>query len=427
MKLVCAQSGKDHSALHADVYLDLFEHAAKKGHARAGYAIKERVRKEKLQPNQRAWDLLSLALSAIAADLAGHRARSADGWTRQFQLRIEVNDPAFWNSQAKLIEKLLCFLTTDTWQIEFLPDGFAPAPRADAKYPDEECITLLSGGLDSLVGAIDLVYQGVKPLAVSQVVRGDAEKQDLFAEELGGGLRHLQFNHNAELPDPENPPSQRARSISFLAYGVLAATTLDRYRKGETVTLYVCENGFIGINPPLTGARIGSLSTRTTHPVFFALFQQLLDAAGLRVKIVNPYRLMTKGEMLKRCKDQTLLKKFAHVSTSCGRFKQFGYKHCGRCVPCLIRRAAFLSWGFDDATKYKYKKLSVDDTKRMRFDDVRSAMMAIAEVKDIGIDRWLSASLSSPLISDSDAVALGGVVSNGLGELRRFLVKQRVR
>jgi TatD DNase family protein len=35
------------------------------------------------------------------------------------------------------------------------------------------------------------------------------------------------------------------------------------------------------------------------------------------------------------------LVKFAHTSTSCGRYGTFGYQHCGRYVPCLIRRAAF--------------------------------------------------------------------------------------
>ena len=29
------------------------------------------------------------------------------------------------------------------------------------------------------------------------------------------------------------------------------ATALARYHEGKDVTLYVCENGFISINPPL--------------------------------------------------------------------------------------------------------------------------------------------------------------------------------
>ena len=86
------------------------------------------------------------------------------------------------------------------------------------------------------------------------------------------------------------------------------------------IILFVCENGFISVNPPLTNTRLGSLSTRTAHPVFLKLFQRLLDAADLRVHIENPYRFKTKGEMLKECSDQEFLKKNAHITTSCGRF-----------------------------------------------------------------------------------------------------------
>src|SRR3989442_11166273 len=95
---------------------------------------------------------------------------------------------------------------------------------------------------------------------------------------------------------------------------------LAQYHAGGTVTLHVCENGFIAINPPLTGSRLGSLSTRTAHPYFLAQFQNILKAAGLHVEIRTPYAAKTKGEMLKECADQPLLRVFAAGSTSCGRF-----------------------------------------------------------------------------------------------------------
>ena len=123
------------------------------------------------------------------------------------------------------------------------------------------------------------------------------------------------------------------------------ASALKRYHDGEDVTLYVCENGFISINAPLTDARLGSLSTRTTHPVYMGHFQKLLSAADLRITLEIPYQFKTKGEMLAACSDQPFLRTVAHASTSCGRYARNGYKHCGRCLPCLIRRAAFHTWG----------------------------------------------------------------------------------
>jgi hypothetical protein len=126
------------------------------------------------------------------------------------------------------------------------------------------------------------------------------QKQVRFASQIGSGLSHLQLNHNAKCPG-QHERSQRARSIVFLAYGVLLATALRRYGDGDEIPLFVCENGFISVNPPLTTGRLGSLSTRTAHPVFFGQFQRLLDVAGLRVRITNPYEFVTKGEMLANC------------------------------------------------------------------------------------------------------------------------------
>jgi 7-cyano-7-deazaguanine synthase in queuosine biosynthesis len=300
-----------------------------------------------------------------------------------------------------------------------------PDPPSDPAPPDEDCVVLLSGGLDSLVGAIDLVAAGKRPFAVSQIVRGDAEKQEQFAQRIGGGLRHLSLNHNTRVPDPENPPSQRARSITFLAYGVLAATTLSRYQEGEHVTLYMCENGFISVNPPLTGTRLGSLSTRTTHPDFLRRVQQLVDAAGLRLKIENPYQYKTKGEMLAGCTDQSLLKAEAASSTSCGRYKRYGYRHCGRCVPCQVRRAAFLAWGVTDTTDYVFKDIGRDDEDYAGFDDVRSAAMAIGEVEMDGIDNWLGTTLSS--VPREEVAPLKGVVGRGLAEIATLHRKYGVK
>jgi len=289
-----------------------------------------------------------------------------------------------------------------------------PAEPQKLRRPDEDCIVLLSGGLDSLVGLIDLVEEGARPLAISQIVRGDAEKQAEFARKIGGGVRHLQLNHNGHAPGTEEA-SQRARSLIFIAFGLLVATTIERYDRGEMVPFYVCENGFIALNPPLTGARIGSLSTRTAHPEFLTRIQGLLDASDLRVRINNPYRLKTKGEMMLACLDQELLKEEAARSTSCGRFQRYNYHHCGRCVPCQVRRAAFLTWQHPDATEYIYEELGKADSDHAAFDDVRAAAMAITEVGNDGLDAWLGSALSMPSIGD--VTELRALVERGLAEI----------
>lgn len=393
----------------------LFGHADSDRIATAGWAAAETVRRCSLQPDPVAWDLLSIALSVVVADGETRRSASADGWTREFELEVALHDPARWDALAESFSSALAFLTTDRWRIAFSAGGVIPTKPKKPRYPQTDAVALLSGGLDSLIGAIDLSFHGNKLFAVSQTVRGDKDKQTRFAKLIGGGLEHLQINHNASTRRGQKETSQRSRSLIFLAFGVLAATATQRYIDGETVPLYVCENGFIAVNPPLTQARVGSLSTRTAHPEFLGRMQNLLDQAGLRIRIENPYAEKTKGEMMRECRDQTLLAREASVSTSCGRFQRFNYTHCGRCVPCQIRRAAFLASAHADSTDYFYEDLSKPDNDHAAFDDVRSVAIARLSAREDGLDRWLGPALSSSLVSNR--LSLREMIQRGLDEL----------
>lgn len=391
----------------------------------AGAELFRDVKRERLAPETRAWDFLTIAMSVIAADNAGHRGTSPDGWTRQLDLEIAVADPDFWNSCRLELEAMLGFLSTDRWSCKFIAGGFQPVPPSKILRPDVDCVALLSGGLDSLVGAIDLAAIGRSPHLVSHIVRGDAAKQIDFASKIGGGLPHLQLNHCVDVPNPDNPQTQRARSLVFVAYGVLLGTSTAQYHSGGTVDIFICENGFVAINPALTPGRIGSLSTRTAHPIYLAMLQKLFDRADLRIKIANPYRAKTKGEMLRECRDQGTLLSLAAQSTSCGRFLLNKYTHCGRCVPCQIRRASFLAWRKIDTTIYVYEDLGKDDDQHMSFDDVRSVAIAIAEARARGTDYLVGAGLSSPLLGDTEE--LSAVVARGLAELKALHRKYKVK
>ena len=416
MRLVC---GPGHFVLHESddaMRVILYGQARTEGQGSAGEAARHEILRRRFQCAPRAWDLLSIALSVVTADFAELRDQSPDGWTREIELDIAVADAPFWTGQAGTLAKALAFLTTDRWTLRFHEGGMEPAPPHDPVRPKEDCVVLLSGGLDSFVGAIDLATAGHRPLAISQTVRGDADKQVDFAARIGGGLGHLQLNHNANSPGVQEA-SQRARSLIFVAFGVIAATALQRYYDGDRVALYVCENGFIAVNPPLTGGRLGSLSTRTAHPEFLGRLQSVLDAADLRVGIVNPYGAKTKGEMLRECADQPLLKAEAVRSTTCGRFQRFNYRQCGRCVPCQVRRGAFLVWGgIPDTTDYVYEQLGRHDADHSGFDDVRSVAVALAAVRDDCVESWLGHALASPLIGDR--AALLSMLERGMAELR---------
>ena len=415
MKFVCGPAGFRVRAVEQAMPVVIYGQA-KKGQVSVGGYTRHLLEKAHLEIAPQAWDFLTIALSVVAADFTDLRARSADGWTRTLELHIAVQDPVFWNSQARALEAALGFLTTDVWTFVFHSGGYGPPAQLQAFHPREDSVALLSGGMDSLIGAIDLVTQGLKPYAVSQIVRGDGKKQNDFAHSLG--LSRIGLNHVAKSPESQEP-SQRARSIVFLAFGLVVATSLDRFHQGDRVPLYICENGFIAINPPLTVTRLGSLSTRTAHPEYLGRLQQIFDAAGINVQIQNPYALMTKGEMLAGCLNQNLLKQHAVTSTSCGRFQRFGYKHCGRCVPCQVRRASFKRWGvLPDSTPYVYGDLSIDNPQYGRFEDVRSVGMAVASVAQDGFDQWLGHSLFSPFITDRGGYRR--MLAQGLDELAKL-------
>ena len=419
MRIVCAPESALARAGDHDLDIVLYGPARNSGQASVGALIPGALRRQKLEPSARAWDLLSIALAVVATDVSVSRADSPDGWTRILDLQVAVSDPDFWTSQADVLVHQLRFLTTDVWSVTFCDGDPVPVTAKQSTSHQQDSVVLLSGGLDSLIGAIDIVRaDGRNPYAVSHITRGDRAKQQMFASAIGGGLAHLQLNHNASYPGGGGN-SQRARSVGFLAYGVLAATALAPYRDGGEVTLYVCENGFISLNPPLTGSRLGSLSTRTTHPFFLGLFQQLLTAADIRVRLENPYQFRTKGEMLQGCSDQALLQQHASLSTSCGRYLRHGYKHCGRCLPCLIRRAAFHASDIRDDTQYVYADLAQDDDAHARYDDVRSAAMAAATVETEGVSSWAGPALSTTLLGN--AAPYADVVSRGISELGSLL------
>jgi hypothetical protein len=191
MKLICAP--KDHKFKGGKSTLDvvLYGRADRQTRGSVGAAIKDVIDGSGLYPSPTAWDFLTLALAVIAADLAGHRTESPDGWTRQFELEVAVVDPVFWNKQQELVHRLLGFLTTDVWNVSFIDGGYSLKRPRRPVLPTEVCISLLSGGLDSFIGNLDLVAGGKRPFTVSQTVVGDAENQRTFAKVMGAGLRHL--------------------------------------------------------------------------------------------------------------------------------------------------------------------------------------------------------------------------------------------
>ncbi len=414
MKVLCTSVERLPATLAEGEYaFTLFKSAKRTGVGTIAKGWRGKLKQKGVAPSAQAWDFIQFCLSVCAADLVCLRSASADGWTRTIELTIGLHEPLFWAPWKLHAEAMLKVLTGDYWTLHFVDGGVSP-PDGKPQTLDCDCISLLSGGLDSLIGGINLISQGRKPLLVSQLAHEDSERQRSFADALGGGATHIQWSHGISFSGVREP-STRGRSLAFYGFSVIAASRIA----GSPVQVFIPENGFICVNPPLVPGRVSSLSTRTTHPMFIGMLQELLSGLGLPIRLELPYRYKTKGQMMQECADQALLTTWAAHSTSCGRFRTNKRKHCGRCVPCMIRKGAFLAWGpGKDTTQYVHQSLSGSD-KSSGPDDPMAAALAVLMVRTEGLDRFLGATLA--FAPPSERLAYRQVLLSGMSELEALL------
>jgi 7-cyano-7-deazaguanine synthase in queuosine biosynthesis len=366
------------------------------------------------QPSVRAWDFLSLALAAFASDRFVVRAGSPDGWTRVIGLDVALREPDPWRPLLPKLSAALRFLTGDVWHVSVRDGGKAP-PAVPVRPHDRDALTLFSGGLDSFLGAVQLKAAGRRPFLVSQGSPKEVQYQVELAQALG--LQGQRFEGRAsELWRPPYEGSTRGRSILFFAYGAVAATSagIDE--------VWVPENALIAVNPPFTRRRVGSLSTRTTHPHFLGLINEIWQSAGLNARLANPFFASSKGEMMSAANDPQL-SRLASASYSCGKGKRINMQ-CGRCVPCLIRRAAFHASGVADHPRYFYEL-----EKEGRADDVLAARQAVARLARYDgeqFDAWVRSTGPLPRNPQIRAATVDAV-RRGLAELRDLFNSVRWR
>ncbi|MBV9825359.1 MAG: hypothetical protein JO001_06770 [Alphaproteobacteria bacterium] len=346
-------------------------------------------------PTETALDLLILAAFVYAADTRIPRlAFAQDSWSREIKLELPVRDPERWTAASPLLERLLRFLSGDVWKIGFRPRpprfiDLLPARPLNA--PPHDIVSLFSGGLDSLVGAIDLLAQGHRPILVSHASEGaTSDSQNQLLEVLNkhfGKVDRLRFwiSFNKSLLNPEGSREDTTRARSFLFFAAAAFTASTIF--DQTTRIAVPENGLISLNVPLDPLRLGSLSTRTTHPFYLARWNDLLAAVEIPARLDTPYLYKTKGEMLSDCANPVVLRKALTSSMSCssptkGRWAGHSTEHCGYCVPCLIRRAAITAAFDDDPTTYSLPDLRGRnlDTASAKGKQVRSFQLAAERV-----------------------------------------------
>ena len=311
-------------------------------------------------PSENAADLLLMAATIYGVDKLIARNASDDAWTRDLKVRVPVADPARWSAARPAFESCVCFLTGDEWTFEFMPRKGSlarPSPKsrtAQRDLADIDAISLFSGGLDSLIGVIDWLEKSPGKLLLLGHHDGDvtgplSDQRELsapVASAYPGRVESLLVRVGVSPPGDEI--SFRSRSLLFLGLALHVAAAA---RPG--IPVLIPENGNIALNVPLTPSRQGSCSTRTAHPHYLTLLREVLARLGIATEIRNPLQAKTKGECVTECRNQDLLKSIYARSVSCakrGHKKNWVHRdarQCGRCMPCLYRRAALHAAAWD--------------------------------------------------------------------------------
>jgi len=314
-------------------------------------------------------DLLKIAATTFAADSAVNRGgatRPAMGedWRRSFDFLIPVRNPVFWNRSEvrQALTDAVEFLTDDQVSFKFVqkPDDAAPEPFLDldpagATFDAEEVI-LFSGGLDSFAGALESLVTTSKKVillthrSAQKAIPRQVELGQYLAKRFSDRVLHVHVKAR-RVGQAASDSSQRSRSFLFAALGQLVARSFGAKR------LSFYENGVISHNLPISAQVVGTMATRTTHPLSLRKLNTLMELLGPdHVPIENRYSWLTKKDVVQRIAENGGEDRIP-TSVSCTSIREqtIRHTHCGTCSQCLDRRFALLAAGLgqhDHATDY---------------------------------------------------------------------------
>jgi 7-cyano-7-deazaguanine synthase in queuosine biosynthesis len=306
-------------------------------------------------------DFLEIASTVFVADSTvsrGGAKRTGMGqdWRREFSFKIPVREPEFWQ-RPDVVEALtdaVSFLTEDTVHFAFKEGDFSPPKEpflefdpAGPRFEASEVI-LFSGGLDSFSGALEtLATTNQKVLLVShqsaqKVIPRQDELGAYLANRFPGRVQHLQVKARRRGAEGKET-TQRSRSLLFTALGWAGAKAL----KIPRLSFY--ENGTISHNLPISPQVVGTMATRTTHPLALKKLNDLLELLGPgQARIENRYEWLTKTDVVRRIEQNGGTEKIARaVSCTSVREQDTLRTHCGACSQCLDRRFAILAAGLE--------------------------------------------------------------------------------
>jgi hypothetical protein len=322
---------------------------------------------ETLSP--RILDLLHLAAHIFCADRMISRGTrdsvNFDSWARVIEFHIPVLDIEFW-SNSNLLQSLsecLQYMTGDRkYNFHFEQakmNHIEPRTKQLSLFTNQSQfvhntgdadVMLLSGGLDSLAGAIEHLNEephrnliAINHKSNNQVIK----TQTAIINELNliYGNRVYKYGFECHNKSILKSVEETQRSRMFL-FSAIAYAICECFGKSY---FYVYENGITSINLPIQGDIMNARASRTTHPKTIGLLKKFFRFFDSNFDILTPYYSKTKEDIFKifdKYGQKNLIS--SAVSCSSTRTPHGSAPHCGSCSQCIDRRFAAFASGLDD-------------------------------------------------------------------------------
>lgn len=370
-------------------------------------------------------DLARIAIAAYLADRT--EKRSPAYFSRRMEIVVHLDEPArFLSTAGQRLVDLLAWLTGDAWTLTPVANA-STAPQQESNAEEHDEVMLLSGGLDSMCGAVAAFDTQSTRLHLGHRDQTGAvvRAQELLASALQKWNPSFTWQRLRLAPRVNNDNSTRTRSLLFMALAIAAATASSAAR------VIVPENGFTSLNLAMLPSRGGALSTKSTHPWTFGEINALIEELGLIVALENPYGTVTKGTLLRTAynaagkRGDTMLS-MAAETISCSKLDGgLGYAggspnvNCGLCIACLVRRGAFIGAGLTDTTDYLLDR--VTPAARTKLINARHADIWAIQTWGTHVPTIDDLMVSAPWPPGTDYGAMLAVVKAGRAELLEAL------
>lgn len=303
------------------------------------------------------YDTFLVTAAVDFCDQTFARQTSKYGWGREIYLRIPVHDLDKWSSApvSNSLHEALCFVTGDSWHIEFVRRRVAAPERTEPHLPlpsGIESVMAYSDGMDSMTVAALQDTNSLQRVRVGSLIGSLPKKGEPFTR----------VPYKVSTPH-KRESSQRSRGFRFSIITGIAAYLLKANR------VIMPESGQGALGPVIANVAHGYPDYRN-HPRFAKLMEVFMERLfGHMIRYDFPRLWYTKGETLIAYRDKVGADEEWATTRSCWKSSRTSVvngkrSNCGICAACMLRRMSVHSAGLDEGNEnYTWANLNAKQLK----------------------------------------------------------------